>query len=419
MLISTQYYTQTHKLCNCLEKLLLVTSPAGAFGGSIGGDTSQSRREETEMAALTDEKGRQESRLRQRRLRKRTSSPTDEFISEGNIDPSSHRHPGHHAREDAMHHFGDSKISSRGKSGDGSGAPPLPDSYVSQNGNDEGNPDGTSREMLEAAARASLRTKFDHVGIDPHSANERDVRAIAEHRGMTKSPPLPSLAMSAAPSNLALSGHSGVAGYVRQHHPEQNGDHHSVARVPSPILFSQGSEASHVPTASNMHMLQLHHAVALAGVSLNRANTSPLDLMAIDAGTVPRMRGQQQNPAPGPAENADLDGEHGRSSASNSDVDSESDDISLDDSASDRSDGSDSGSGAHYEPFTAARAMALNRMQQQQRLQSRVLTSLNSSHPSDGYRAPADSEYQSGDSIDSTRAEDSGGSDSSSSDLAD
>ena len=40
-----QYYTQTHKLCNCLEKLLLVTSSSGAFGGSTGGDTSQSRRE--------------------------------------------------------------------------------------------------------------------------------------------------------------------------------------------------------------------------------------------------------------------------------------------------------------------------------------------------------------------------------------
>jgi hypothetical protein len=109
--------------------------------------------------------------------------------------------------------------------------------------------------------------------------------------------------------------------------------------------------------------------------------------------------------------------DQGRSSASNSDVDSEqSDDVSLDDSASDRSDGSDSGSGLHYEPFTAARAMALNRMQQQQRLQSRVLASL-----SEGFRPPADSEYQSGDSIDSMRAEDSGGSDSSSqsSDIAD
>jgi hypothetical protein len=109
----------------------------------------------------------------------------------------------------------------------------------------------------------------------------------------------------------------------------------------------------------------------------------------------------------------------GRSSASNSDVDSESDDVSFDDSASDRSDGSDSG---HYEPFTAARAMALSRIQQQQRLnQNRgaVLTSLALHQSEGGSRPPADSEYQSGDSIDSTRGEDSGGSDSSSSDLAD
>lgn len=103
-----------------------------------------------------------------------------------------------------------------------------------------------------------------------------------------------------------------------------------------------------------------------------------------------------------------------RSSASNSDVDSESDDFSLDDSASDRSDGSDTGSAsAVYEPFSAARVIALNRMQQQQRLQQSRMQMLGE------FRPPAESEYQSGDSIDSTMAEDSGGSDSSSSDIAD
>jgi hypothetical protein len=40
-----KYYGQTHKLCNALEKLLLVTSPSSAFGGVTGGDTSQNRRE--------------------------------------------------------------------------------------------------------------------------------------------------------------------------------------------------------------------------------------------------------------------------------------------------------------------------------------------------------------------------------------
>lgn len=65
--------------------------------------------------------------------------------------------------------------------------------------------------------------------------------------------------------------------------------------------------------------------------------------------------------------------------------------------------------------------MALNRMQQQHRreqyLQNRALIQLSSST----FQPPPDSEYQSGDSIDSMMAEDSGGSDcdSSCSDLAD
>jgi hypothetical protein len=112
------------------------------------------------------------------------------------------------------------------------------------------------------------------------------------------------------------------------------------------------------------------------------------------------------------------------------------DDSAFSDSASeDRSDGSDSGSGsltgAHYEPFTAARVMALNRMQQQQRreqfLQSRALAGIaaaaaaagtqqhyHNANNNDGYP----SGYQSGDSIDSMMADDSYGSDSSNSDVA-
>ena len=45
LLTPGRYYRQTHKLCNCLEKLLLVTSSIHSFGGSTGGPTSQSRRE--------------------------------------------------------------------------------------------------------------------------------------------------------------------------------------------------------------------------------------------------------------------------------------------------------------------------------------------------------------------------------------
>lgn len=127
----------------------------------------------------------------------------------------------------------------------------------------------------------------------------------------------------------------------------------------------------------------------------------------------------QSNQVVTSADVADLEG---RSSASNSDIDSESDDVSFDDSASDRSDGSDSGSGYFSsEPFTAARVMALNRMQQQHRreqyLQDRALRQLAAS--TSNFQPPPDSEYQSGDSIDSTMAEDSCGSDSSSSDFAD
>ena len=59
--------------------------------------------------------------------------------------------------------------------------------------------------------------------------------------------------------------------------------------------------------------------------------------------------------------------------------------------------------------------MALNRMQQQhqhrreQYLQNRALNQLSAS--ASNFQPPSDSEYQSGDSIDSMMAEDSGGSD--------
>jgi len=69
-----RYYVQTHKLCNALEKLLLVTSSSTAFGGFTGGNTSQNQREEREIAAWADEKGRAETQHRQRRLKRRVSS---------------------------------------------------------------------------------------------------------------------------------------------------------------------------------------------------------------------------------------------------------------------------------------------------------------------------------------------------------
>ena len=403
-----------------------MNSSTDSFGGSTGGDTSQRRREERELAALADEKGRQKSKLRERRIANSKSPTLDEFVTYDNLEPlslsrsapnnllmpeeSSAQNPNWKARSEKETMAMNVQSTSSQK-------------RIMTASSDS----STMREMVDLS-RASLRTRFGHGGTesqhnDPNPSNESDARGIGVNRQLTNSPPLPGINMApevATGPNISVAGHQDTNGYTRQHLAEQqqNDDHDLVPRVTSPILFAPGNDSNLEAAANNMNMLQFHHAVALAGVSLNRQpNPSPLDnLMTIDASTISQMRSQACTAGTGPgSESTD-----GRSSASNSDIDSESDDISLDDSASDRSDGSDSGSSnAHYEPFTAARAMALNRMQQQQRLQSRVLTSLGTSHQGDGFRPPADSEYQSGDSIDSTRAEDSGGSDSSSSDLAD
>jgi PPP4R2 len=45
LLTPHRFYQQTHKLCNCLEKLLMVTSSIDAYGGSTGGASAQSLRE--------------------------------------------------------------------------------------------------------------------------------------------------------------------------------------------------------------------------------------------------------------------------------------------------------------------------------------------------------------------------------------
>lgn len=402
-----RYYSQTHKLCNCLEKLLLVTSTTSAFGGSRGGDTSQNFREETELAALSEEKGRLRSEFRQshRRPRRKAWSPSsdDADLTRGENQEKEESSPGGHYSL---------AMSAEGRGCSGADE----DDDETQHHGLAAVDEAVSRELLEAAARASLRTKFDHVGIDPHSSaavHSREVCAMAESRGMTNSPPPPSLGMAANAGIILPGGHGGL---LRQHNhgsptspnsPER--DHPSMARAPSPILFSSvGGDGSHPPMGAIHTNLAntMHHSAAMVGVSPNQILSSNA---TVNYGSA-SVFGQ----APG-FSHKDMDIES-RSSAS-SDVDSESD-VSFDDSASDRSDGSDSGQ--HYEPLTAARAMALNRMHQQQRLQSRVFTSLHMhSGGAEGFRPPADSEYQSGDSIDSMRAEDSGGSDSSSSDVAD
>lgn len=247
------------------------------------------------MAALADERGRQESELRQRRMRRRPVSPSDDAAFDNNTDMMQRSNG--HLKDDPNASKFKGSASNDGKSGGDDG-----DAFSSSARAAHG-----SREMLEAAARASLRTKFDHVGIDPHSSPDRDVRSIAENRGMTNSPPPPSLALSAAPSNISLQSHGGVSGFVRQHVSDQSGDHHSLPRVPSPILFPPSNEATmHSATSlqpgTNMHMLQLHHAVALAGVSLGRVPRSSLELMGMEdgAGVTSRQHG-------GSADGADLD----------------------------------------------------------------------------------------------------------------
>lgn len=381
-----RYYKQTHKLCNCLEKLLLVTSPASAFGGAMGGGSLLSSSEGQELSALADERGYHSAEPR-KRVRRQMSSSSDET-------------PFEHAKKDA---------SSPGRT---ARKQPSPENSGEAVKDAPGVSNGHS--ALEAAAKASLRHKFENIGHDPHGAVDRDARG--PNRGMTSSPPPPSLGL---PGPATMPGH-GFVRHLSDHppgvgesSPEALGHHSHLARPPSPILFSAGSDPSSpnsltapIHPSHNMHLLQMHHAAAMAGVPLGSA---PLNFV-IDPATGSGRPATQV---------AELEVEPGRSSASNSDIDSESDDFSLDDSASDRSDGSDFDSVAptHYEPFTAARVMALNRMQQQQRLQSRAGTF--QTHSGDGFRRSLAEHSDSGDSIDSTLAEDSGGSDSSSSDIAD
>jgi len=360
--------------------------------------------QEQELAALADEKERQEYEQRNRRLRRRMSSSSVEDI------------PG---MDTQTKDGGDEK-------------------KVGFNSIKSENED--NRELLEAAAKAQLRHKFDHIGGEHHhgvgaslgSTDPQDLRVIGGNRSMTTSPPPPSL--SNAP-NLTMPTHAAVASFVRHFADHQNnavsggdggsviGDglhaHHALlARPLSPVLFSTGSDSGVAnPVAlhpsHNMHLLQMHHAVTFPGTSLGN---TPLD-MVFDPYSIRPPTQAAANTGVTASDVVELENQSGRSSASNSDVDSEGDDVSLDDSASDRSDGSDSGSGQQYEPFTAARVMALNRMQQQQRLQLNRLST--QQQGGESFRPPADHEYQSGDSIDSMMAEDSGGSDSSSSDLAD
>jgi len=426
LLTPERYYTQTHKLCNCLEKLLLVTSSIRALGGSTGGDTSQSRREEQEIEALANERGRLLSEYRRRRMQRTMpgSIDGDEHEIESKIAPSSSPKASSPERE--------VRVSEAGENEDVGDADENKD----------------EKEELLEAARASLRSKFDHVGIDPHSAVSNANRDHQNgNRNLTNSPPPPNFAGTATGMGLSGHAHGGLLRHHDQEHPGSPGSS-LVVRTPSPVMFKstpdgatspkKASPTPVHPTHQNLQLLQMHHAAVLAGVS-------PFELMGLNGGI--HAASTQHSSGLGalsiqsgggmlpPLKEMDVEC---RSSAS-SDVDSESDDVSFDDSASDRSDGSDSNEPAMNS--AAARALALNRAQQQQQQQQfqpqrRMLGSVSSSafSISIGQRAPQqqtindtsssislsggrqnEAEYQSGDSIDSLRADDS----DSSSDMAD
>ncbi len=184
-------------------------------------------------------------------------------------------------------------------------------------------------------------------------------------------------------------------------------------RPPSPSLFTPGQGLNQLMNNDQSNDMQGH----LDPSSILRAGQNVMEIVIDPASGGNTVQNVQSGVSANDVAYLVDQVEQGRSSASNSDFDSESDDISFDDSASDRSDGSDidaSGSGLSD---TAARVMALNRMQQQHRreqyLQDRALRQMQP------FQSPPDSEYQSGDSVDSTMAEDSCGSDSSSSDFTD
>jgi hypothetical protein len=353
-----RYYTQTHKLCNCMEKLLLITSSANSFGINVREDTTQSQYEERENVALSKERTRVRSEFRQRHRKSRRKQSASRI-----------------GRNDTLQINGKLKVNqdvttskSSLRTNDN-----IPDADADDDDDDDilQDQEFTSNEMqLDAAARATLRSKFDHVGIDPHSQaaiyNSRDVLALIESRRLTNSSPPPPLSShTAAGLHLHRSKHGSPTSLSPSKSPPSSSPDSnksmSSPRIPSPLLFQNNNYnvsllhnenssrlspplapiLSHPTNIHGMH-IQQHHKNSSSTSSNNQR-----DVGGVDAD-------QRSSPH-----------------ASSSDVDSESD---LDDSASDRSDGSDPGTiplSTFYEPLTAAQAMALNRRHQQVRIQNR------------------------------------------------
>ena len=482
----TKYYSQTQKLCNALEKLLLIKSPEGFFGGAGA-------------AGADEEDGRYES----------IPLPEEEELDFRK----------NAARESPMKMTGPSEAE-------------LPAQYLSQQQNEEyrrliQEQRQNQSAALTSAASSALNGRFSFAssstsdsigqGLDP----DRDSRLMAfgagEHVGAEAS-----MLDARSEQELRQTISSSLEGGGTEIAPG-----HLIARAPSPVLFADGTGAS----------ATYHRVIGMRGEGMGEAaaaaaarqqSTSgirdrsgsveapePMDFMVASRSRAAGLQRQQERGAPDAAVLKDVDGQAtGHLSASNSedgDVDDSmesGDDLSIDDSASDRSDrsdrsdGADSDTGSHvpsvaatgtgfpgtgfpgtgtgtgtgtglsvpavgtnlhavggsapygYEPFAAARVLALNRIHQQQQkqeqfLQSRALAAVaagthasasatTAAAPSVGqqsglsggiglgaahhhqhlgahnnFRPPPDYEYQSSDSIDSTRAEDSCESDSS------
>eukprot|EP00555_Chaetoceros_dichaeta_P006222 CAMPEP_0198255346 /NCGR_PEP_ID=MMETSP1447-20131203/5481_1 /TAXON_ID=420782 /ORGANISM="Chaetoceros dichaeta, Strain CCMP1751" /LENGTH=488 /DNA_ID=CAMNT_0043941697 /DNA_START=129 /DNA_END=1595 /DNA_ORIENTATION=- len=439
-----RYYSQTHKLCNALEKLLLVTSPSSAFGGFTGGNTSQNQREEREITAWLNEKGRVETEEQQRRLKRRvllTPPDSTDPVLQMNVrvetSQTSKLSPNQNNLAQSLNFalsndvFVSESSTNAHIDSEHQESPPSPlldDNMmmvVSTGPADD----------LESAARLSLRQKFVSVQMgqshDGHYLSSVMDGDIA--RNSSDSFPPESLGVEDESSNrrqtdpsLSKDSLSEKVTHALQGPKDSvsatNTTHQlGVNRPLSPIVFSPTVgllNGHHHQPDTESHG---HHTVGLEAVTRLDGHRVEMEILldSTEAGGSLTSGGHGGVGSPVIADLEQV--EQGRSSASNSDADSDTD-VSLDDSASDRSDGSDSGSCTGIsEPFTAARVMALNRMNQQHRreqyLQNRALGQSYASGMN--YLPPSDVEYQSGDSIDSLMAEDSGGSDSSSSDIAD
>lgn len=394
-----RFYTQTQKLCNGLEKLMMVKSTSASFGGSSGGEMTQRWKENRERTALAKEREREY----QLRLKRKVVADNHKAFHELNLTTPS---PKFHTRSRPFTAIDNETAASKS------------DANVSNN-----RAYLVSRDGLAHGARTSLCNRFI-----PLAESNADIT------GRPASPPLGATPSSPHPI-------SGQAFVVSS--PLSPGSHLSAASFPFTALgeetFSQqqlalgntvpaGNRTSRVAVPAEIH----HDDQPLSWTSHEQPiDRVPSPILCADQSVLisarepilfnsDRIDGQEFSSSEMEFDNdvTYLDVEPSRSSRS-SDPSSEDDDSDRSD-RSDRSDGSDAST--YNESFTAARVMALNRMQQQQRreqfLQMRAQAAIKAAH-SQTFHPPPDSEYQSGDSIDSMMAEDSCGSDSSSSDVAD